>query len=409
MTHIFTNYFKPGWQRNLAVLWFGCFITGFGNSMTMPFLPLFIDTLGHFNAWQLNILSGLAFSITFLSKAIVSPLWGRLADRKGRKLMCLRASGVMTITITLIAMTTNVWILIILRAIQGGFSGYINNAQAIIAAEAPNHKKGQAMGTLATGQVTGTLLGPLIGGFLAGRFGYRASFFIAGALMFVVFWTTIFFVHEHFKPIAAAAMRSIKAVFQDLEAPRVLIGVFLTTLVVQASATSIQPIVSLFVRQLLNGHGNIALISGVVSAAPGMATLIAASGMGRVIDHVGAQRILVLGLIAAVIILVPMIFLQNVKEFVFLRFLFGLSDAAVIPAYQTLMTVNSPRDAFGRIFSYSQSFQSMGSVIGPMLGSFIASLAGYRSVFVLTLVLEVLCLGYVLYASKHPKKIRAQE
>ncbi|MFD1672127.1 MFS transporter [Agrilactobacillus yilanensis] len=402
------GYFKKGWQRNLAVLWFGCFITGFGNSMTMPFLPLFIDTLGHFTSWQLNILSGLAFSITFLAKAIVSPLWGRLADRKGRKLMCLRASGVMTITITLIAMTTNVWVLIVLRAIQGSFSGYINNAQAIIAAEAPSDKKGQAMGTLATGQVTGTLLGPLIGGFLAGRFGYRASFFIAGALMFVVFWTTLFFVHEQFKPIAAAAMRPIKAVFSTISAPRVLIGVFLTTLVVQASATSIQPIVSLFVRQLLGGHGDVAMISGIVSAAPGMATLIAASSMGRVIDHVGAQKILVLGLIAAVLVLVPMVFLQNVKEFIFLRFLFGLSDAAVIPAYQTLMTVNSPKDAFGRIFSYSQSFQAMGSVIGPMLGSFIASLAGYRSVFLLTLVLEVICLAYVVFAGKHPKKIKIE-
>lgn len=405
MSGIFANYFKRGWQRNLAILWVGCFITGFGNSMTMPFLPLFIDTLGHFNAWQLNILSGLAFSITFLSKAIVSPFWGRLADRKGRKLMCLRASGVMTITITLIAMTTNVWVLIILRAIQGGFSGYINNAQAIIAAEAPTHKKGQAMGTLATGQVTGTLLGPLIGGFLAGRFGYRASFFIAGALMFVIFWATLFFVHEDFKPIAVSAMRPIKAIFKTLQAPRVLIGVFLTTLVVQASATTIQPIVSLFVRQLLHGQGNIALISGVVSAAPGMATLIAASMMGVVIDHVGPQRILVLGLVAAVLILIPMVFLQNVKEFIFLRFLFGLSDAAVIPAYQTLMTVNSPKDAFGRIFSYSQSFQAMGSVIGPMLGSFIASLAGYRSVFVMTLVLEAICLGYVIFAGKYPKKV----
>ncbi|GAF39210.1 multidrug-efflux transporter, major facilitator superfamily [Agrilactobacillus composti DSM 18527 = JCM 14202] len=48
MRTVLGNYFRRGWQRNLAVLWFGCFITGFGNSMTMPFLPLFIDTLGKF-------------------------------------------------------------------------------------------------------------------------------------------------------------------------------------------------------------------------------------------------------------------------------------------------------------------------------------------------------------------------
>ncbi|MCD2256128.1 MFS transporter [Lactobacillus sp. CC-MHH1034] len=404
MLNKLASYFRSGWERNLAILWFGCFITGFGNSMTMPFMPLFIDTLGHFSPWQLNVLSGAAFSITFLAKAIVSPLWGKLADRKGRKLMCLRASGVMTLTITLIALTTNVWILILLRGIQGSFSGYINNAQAIVAQESPRAKKGQAMGTLATGQVTGTLLGPLMGGFLVDHFGFRAAFYIAGALMFVVFWTTLFFVHENFKPIAATAMRKIKTVFKELQAPRVLFGVFLTTLVVQASASSIQPIVSLFVRQLLHGHGDVASVSGVVAAAPGMATLIAASIMGRIIDRVGAQKILVIGLVTASIVLVPMIFLQNVKQFIFLRFLFGISDAAVIPAYQTLMTLNSPQDAFGRIFSYSQSFQAMGSVVGPMLGSLIASLAGYRSVFVLTLGLEIICLIYVIFAAKYPKK-----
>ncbi|KRM32885.1 multidrug resistance efflux pump [Agrilactobacillus composti DSM 18527 = JCM 14202] len=404
MRTVLGNYFRRGWQRNLAVLWFGCFITGFGNSMTMPFLPLFIDTLGKFTPWQLNILSGTAFAITFLAKAVVSPAWGRLADRKGRRVMCLRAAGVMAVTITAIGFTRNVWLLIVLRGIQGGFSGYINNAQAMIATESPRDKKGQAMGTLATGQVTGTLLGPLIGGFLADSFGYRASFFIAGFLMLVVFLTTIFFVHEDFKPIAAAAMRPIKKVFHQLTAPRVLIGTFITTLVVQASASSIQPIVSLFVRQLLHGRGDVALISGVVSAAPGMATLIAASLMGRVIDHVGPQKILNIGLITAVLVLVPMIFLQDVKQFIFLRFLFGLSDAAVIPAYQTLMTLNSPADAFGRIFSYSQSFQAMGSVLGPMLGAMIASVTGYRSVFVLTLVLEVICLGYVVFAAKYPKR-----
>ena len=83
---------KARWQQNMVFLWFGNFMTGMGFSMTMPFLPLYIQTLGHFNAWQLNLLSGTAFAITFLAKAIASPFWGKLADPYGRKPMCLRAS-----------------------------------------------------------------------------------------------------------------------------------------------------------------------------------------------------------------------------------------------------------------------------------------------------------------------------
>jgi DHA1 family multidrug resistance protein-like MFS transporter len=38
------------WQQNMVFLWFGNFMTGMGFSMTMPFLPLYLQTLGHFNA-----------------------------------------------------------------------------------------------------------------------------------------------------------------------------------------------------------------------------------------------------------------------------------------------------------------------------------------------------------------------
>lgn len=94
---------KPQWQKNLYALWLGNFITGAGASMSLPFLPLFISTMDHFSKFQLNLYAGLAFSVTFLSQAIVSPLWGKLADRTGRKPMLMRAAAGMTITATLTA------------------------------------------------------------------------------------------------------------------------------------------------------------------------------------------------------------------------------------------------------------------------------------------------------------------
>ena len=124
--------FPAGWRRAFIVLWLGCFITGMGYSMTMPFISLFINELGTFTHFQLNLFSGLAFAMTFISQALVSPFWGSLADTKGRKLMCLRASGVMAITIFVTGLATNVWMIIFMRFLQGAFSGYINNATALI-------------------------------------------------------------------------------------------------------------------------------------------------------------------------------------------------------------------------------------------------------------------------------------
>ena len=91
--------FPAGWHMAFYTLWLGCFITGMGYSMTMPFISLFISDLGNYSKFEINLYSGLAFAMTFIAQAIVSPYWGSLADRKGRKLMCLRASGVMALTI----------------------------------------------------------------------------------------------------------------------------------------------------------------------------------------------------------------------------------------------------------------------------------------------------------------------
>lgn len=178
-------------------------MTGIGFSEVMPFLSLYVDSLGNFTHAQLSLYSGLAFSATYLVSAIASPLWGgQLADRTGRKAMLLRASLGMAFVFASMGLVTNVWQLIIARLIQGGvFSGYISNANALIATQVPKEKSGQALGTLTTGVVSGTLLGPLLGGTLASIFTYRVTFFITGAILLSVFILTLFFVHEKFTPV----------------------------------------------------------------------------------------------------------------------------------------------------------------------------------------------------------------
>ena len=114
-------------------------------------------------------------------------MWGSLADRKGRKLMLLRASLGMAIAILLQAFATNVWQLFILRAIMGLTSGYIPNAMALVASQVPRERSGWALSTLSTAQISGVIGGPLLGGFLADHVGLRAVFIITAILLTVSF------------------------------------------------------------------------------------------------------------------------------------------------------------------------------------------------------------------------------
>ena len=379
----------PTWQRNLYVLWFGVFMTGIGFSEVMPFLSLYVDTLGHFTKNQLTFYSGAAFAITFLMTAIVSPFWGKLADSKGRKLMLLRASLGMAIVFLLMGAAQNTWQLIFLRALQGLSAGFISNANAMIATQTPRERSGYALGLLVTGVTGGNLLGPFLGGVLASLVSYRLSFVITGIIFLLVFTLTLTMVKEEFTPIERGASPSRKEVFQMLKFPKLTIVLFTTTLIIQMVNQSISPIVALFVRELNHGASSTTFLAGLVAAMPGIATMIAAPRFGRIGDRIGTNRMIMIGFALAFIFMLPTGFVTAVWQLVILRFMIGISDATMLPAVQTMLSKSTPREITSRIFAYNQSFQSLGAVAGPMLGTLVATYFDYNGIFMVSAALIV--------------------
>lgn len=376
---------KPIWKRNLYVLSIAVFIAGIAFSEIMPFLPLYVDTLGHFTHQELNFWSGLIFSSVFVVSAIVSPWWGKLADKKGRKLMTLRAALGMAIVLGCMGLVTNVWQLLALRFTQGFFAGFVSNANALIATETPKENSGQALGTMASAFTAGNLLGPFIGGSLASIFSYRVTFFITGLLLFIAFLLSLFFVHEEgFKPITSKKLANSKGVINSLTSPAMIFGLLLTTLIIQAANNSINPIVSLYVRQLMHNQGNVVFTSGVVAALPGIATFLAASRFGALGDRIGTHKIIIGGFIGASTLFFLTAFVTQVWQLGILRFLIGFTDACLFPQVQTMLTKNTPVAVTGRIFSWNQSAMYLGNIVGPMLGSTISGLFNYNMVFIVT-------------------------
>lgn len=380
----------PIWKRNLRVLAVAVFIAGIAFSEVMPFLPLYINTLGTFSHQQLNMWAGLVFSGIYFVSAFVSPWWGKLADKKGRKLMILRASLGMAIVLAAMGLVTNVWQLFLLRMTQGFFAGFVSNSNALIATETPKDKSGQALGTMASSFTAGNLLGPFVGGALASIFSYRVTFFITGFLLLVAFFLSLVFVHkDDFKPVTRKDLESSKGVIKALKHPRMIFGLLLTTLIIQAATNSINPIVSLYVKQLMHGQGNVVFISGVIAALPGIATFLAASRLGAIGDRVGTHKVIVAGFIGATILFFLTAFVRNSIELGILRFFVGFTDACLFPQVQTLLTKNSPSMVTGRIFSWNQSAMYIGNIIGPLLVSTIAGLSSYSMVFIVTAMIVV--------------------
>ncbi|WP_368300735.1 multidrug efflux MFS transporter MdtG [Kluyvera sichuanensis] len=395
------------WKRNLAVVWLGCFLTGAAFSLVMPFLPLYVEALGVTGHSSLNMWSGLVFSITFLFSAIASPLWGGLADRKGRKIMLLRSALGMAIVMLFMGLAQNIWQFLILRALLGLLGGFIPNANALIATQIPRHKSGWALGTLSTGAVSGALLGPLAGGFLADNYGLRPVFFMTAAVLFVCFVMTLFFIREQFTPVSKKEMLHVKEVFGSLKNRELVLSLFVTTLIIQVATGSIAPILTLYVRDLAGNISNIAFVSGMIASVPGVAALICAPRLGKLGDRIGPEKILIVALVVSVLLLIPMSFVQNPLQLGILRFLLGAADGALLPAVQTLLVYNSSNQIAGRIFSYNQSFRDIGNVTGPLIGAAVSANYGFRAVFCVTaavVLFNAIYTGFSLRRSPVPSR-----
>lgn len=173
-------------------------------------------------------------------------------------------------------------------------------------------------------------------------------------------------------------------VFHTLSRPGFVISLFVTTLVIQLCNGSVSPILTLFVRQLEPDVQNIAFVSGMVAAIPGVSALLSAPTLGKLGDRIGAERILFAALIFSVTLFVGMSWADSAVELGIFRFLLGFADGAMMPAVQTLLLRYSSDQVTGRIFGYNQSFMYLGNVIGPLMGSAISAVGGFRWVFAAT-------------------------
>ncbi|WP_225049345.1 MFS transporter [Lacticaseibacillus kribbianus] len=392
------------WKKNLYVLWFCTFVAGIAFSEIMPFLSLYVSQMGDFSKQQLTFWSGLIYAVTFLITAIVSPLWGSLADRTGRKVMLIRASLGIAVSMALMGLCTNVWALFACRFFQGFFSGYIPNAQALVASQTPRAKAGAALGTLVTGSVSGTLFGPIVGGILAQIFSIRNTFFITAALLAVVCLMSAFMVEESFVPVQRVKGAPHQSLLKKVADPKLIVILLISTMIVQTGNASISPIISLYIKELMHNQGAITVVAGVIAALPGISNILAAPRLGRYGDKHGSGRVLIGCYLFAVLVYFPQGIVGSVVGLGILRLFVGISDAGLFPTIQTLLTKNTPPETTSAIFSWNQSFQALGNMFGAFLGGTLAGLFDYNVVFISTALL--LLINLIVLRVTEPKLLQ---
>lgn len=381
------------WRRNLVVVVLGSFTTIIAMTLLLPFLPIYVEQLGVSDHAAIAQWSGVAYGATFFAAALVAPLWGRLADRYGRKLMLIRASLGMAIAMPLIGMAHDVWQLVLLRLFVGLAGGYASGSMILVATQTPKDRSGWALGVLSSGIMAGNLVGPLVGGALPPLIGIRDTFWLSGAVIFVTFLATCFFIKEDARPKGAKAAAASGG-WASIPDKGPLLAMLATGLLLMVANMSIEPIITVYVAELVKDATKVTLVAGVVMSAAALGSILSASRLGKLADRIGHWTIIIGALVVAALLLIPQAFVTNAWQLIGLRFLMGLALGGLLPCIAAVIRHNVPDNVAGFALGYSTSSQYAGQVVGPLLGGFIGGHIGMRAVFLGTCVLMALGAAY---------------
>ncbi|WP_425598506.1 multidrug efflux MFS transporter [Brucella pituitosa] len=375
------------WKQNLVICLVGSFTTLVAMSLLLPFLPLYVEQLGVADHAAIVQWSGIAYGATFLAAAIVAPFWGKLGDRYGRKLMLIRASLGMAIAMSLMGMVTDIWQLVALRLFVGIAGGYSSGSMILVATQTPKDKTGWALGALSAGIMGGNLAGPLLGGALPPLTGIRATFWLAGSVIFLTFLATTFLIREERKPPKRSKEENKESVWAAIPDRKPIIAMLATGMLLMFANMSIEPIITVYVMQLMDDQTKVTLISGVVMAVAALGSILSASRLGRLADRIGHARVIIGALTVAALLLIPQAFVTQAWQLIGLRFLMGLALGGLLPCISSVIRHNVPDRVAGSVLGLSVSAQYVGQVAGPVAGGFIGGRFGMPAVFLCTCAL----------------------
>ncbi|WP_067727937.1 MFS transporter [Oceanobacillus damuensis] len=374
-------------------MWFANFFVSGSMTMVIPFISLYIDSMGDFSDSYVQTWSGLTFGVTFIAAFLFSPIWGRIGDQYGRKNILIISAFGIGLSVFLMGFATTVWQLFLLRLFMGIVTGFIPMSQAFISTQTPKEEAGKILGTLQTGSITGMLMGPMLGGVLADAFGYTTTFKWVSITIFISGVLVMFGVKEVRLKLSNDKndykSYSSREVLQYIIQRPVLLVVMLLSALVQIAHFSIQPILSLFVEEI-HGPANIAFFAGLAFSAAGLGNLIMSRKWGTLGDRLGYIKILIALLFVAGFVYLPGAFVTNIWQLVILRFLLGVSIGGIVPLRIAYIRQEAPLSMQGEVLGYNTSLRFLGNIIGPALGGIVAAAWGFPSVFFITSMLLIL-------------------
>jgi DHA1 family multidrug resistance protein-like MFS transporter len=347
----------------------------------VPFMPLYVQQLGVENPQSAAAWAGFINGASGATMAIVAPLWGKLSDRLGRKLMLLRATLAAAVVVGSMGFVSGPWQLLGLRLLQGTLTGTVPAATALVASTSPSERAGWRLGTLQTVIFIAAGVGPALGGISADLAGIRTSFFVTSVLLAVSGVLVLLGVAEN-RPGREEAEETVQEAGAGTPLPyRLLLPGMLVLFAVHVVITSAAVALPGFIHTLAGAASQVATQAGWIIGTGALVASLGSLVGGRLAGRFGTRPVIVGALALAGLAAIPQAFVTSVPELWALRLATSLFVGCAIPVANLAIKEAAPPGRQGAAFGVASSATSTGFALGPIGGGLLASGLGFWAAF----------------------------
>ncbi|MBR6823824.1 MAG: MFS transporter [Firmicutes bacterium] len=401
----------PLWKRNLYIIYTTQLTAMCAFGFVFPFISFYLQEMGiPAGSDQLNFYVALSTLLPSLAMAIFAPIWGRMADRYGRKKMMLRAQFCASAALVLMGLAPNAETFLVLRFIQGIFTGTLAAANAFIAANTPSDKISYSIGLMTSANFLGFSFGPVIGGFAAEIVGYRGCFFIGSVLVFISAVAVLFAVKEDPSTYGKELLEQRKAEkTADGGSKANVLSAFVITmlaaLILNRVCRSIfNQYTGLYVQQMRGGiiEGT-SRISGIISGVGCLAVSLSSIFVSRLGDKYDKMELVFKLILLCLPVSLLFGWMSGISIFCFgLGFgIFNLAIGAIEPLMTSAASEKVDPAVRGTLFGFIATANSIAMMIIPMLSAAIATIWDYRGIIWSISVFICIQILFFNYLRKH--------
>jgi multidrug resistance protein len=372
-------------SREIIILFFSLFLVMIGFGIIIPILPFFVTRL---NGSPTAL--GFLMASYSLMQFFFAPLWGRLSDRIGRRPVLLIGLSGYGITFILFGLSTQLWMLFLVRILSGIISSAtLPTAMAYIADITASENRADGMGMMGAAMGLGMIFGPALGGWL-GHYSFSLPFFTAGGLAILTLPFAWILLPESLKELGIQTQRGgLRLTPEILKNPQ--FPLFAISFVVSFSMALFESTFALFAAARVGfGPREMGLLFTILGV---LGVSIQAGMIGRLVNRFGDIKVITAGIVISVIGFLLILIAPNAAFIVIYTGIFSAGNSLLRPSISTLVTKTTRGEGQGSSVGIMQSFDSLGRILGPVTGGIVFDLNIYFPYLLGTLVLIAVLLS----------------